>query len=193
MRYPASETAEKHERILRTASELFRKNGFAGVSVGEIMRATGLTHGPFYNHFASKEALMSESMAHAARNSAPAVEKAGESIQDLLAHIDEYVSATHRDAPEHGCLMASLATEISREAAVKPALTDHVRSAFGHLARVWRRSSRKVARREAIHTLSSMVGAMVLARAVDDSELSDEILANVREALRCSIQSTVAK
>ncbi len=193
MRYPASETAEKHERILQTASRLFRRNGFSGVSVGEIMRATGLTHGPFYNHFASKEALMSESMEHASRGSIGAVEKAGESAEDLLAHIDEYVSTKHRDEPEQGCLLASLATEVSREPAVKPALTQHVSTSFSHLAKVWRRSSKKVARREAIHALSSMVGAMVLARAVDDPELSDEILANMREALRQSIQGTVAK
>ncbi len=193
MRYPAAETAEKHERILQAASELFRKKGFSGVSVGEIMRATGLTHGPFYNHFASKEALMNESMEHASRDSLAAVDKAGESAEDLLAHIDEYVSTAHRDAPEQGCLLASLATDISREEAVRPALTRHVSTSFGHLAKVWRKSPRKVARREAIHTLSAMVGAMVLARAVDDPELSDEILANMRAALRQSIRSTVSE
>ena len=56
MRYPAAETAEKHVRIVEQAARLFRERGFDGVSVGEIMKATGLTHGPFYNHFASKEA-----------------------------------------------------------------------------------------------------------------------------------------
>jgi len=61
MRYPAAETAEKHERILDEAARLFREQGFSGVSVSEIMKATGLTHGPFYNHFDSKEELMAES------------------------------------------------------------------------------------------------------------------------------------
>src|SRR5271155_3143577 len=64
MRYPAAETAEKHERILNEAARLFRERGFSGVSVSEIMKATGLTHGPFYNHFDSKEELMAESVVH---------------------------------------------------------------------------------------------------------------------------------
>ena len=63
-RYPAAETAKKHERILDEAARLFREKGFSGVSVGEIMKATGLTHGPFYNHFDSKEELMAESVLH---------------------------------------------------------------------------------------------------------------------------------
>src|ERR1700681_2066411 len=65
MRYPAAETAEKHARILDAAARLFRERGFEDVSVSEIMQATGLTHGPFYNHFSSKEALMAESICHA--------------------------------------------------------------------------------------------------------------------------------
>ena len=64
MRYPAAETAEKHQKILDEASRLFKERGF-GVSVSEIMKATGLTHGPFYNHFDSKEALMAECIEHA--------------------------------------------------------------------------------------------------------------------------------
>src|SRR6202044_3740203 len=64
MRYPAAETAEKHARILDEAARLFRERGFSGVSVSEIMKATGLTHGPFYNHFDSKEALMADSVMH---------------------------------------------------------------------------------------------------------------------------------
>ena len=65
MRYPPAETAEKHARILDTASRLFRKRGFDDVSVAEIMKATGLTHGPFYNHFPSKQGLMVEAIRHA--------------------------------------------------------------------------------------------------------------------------------
>src|SRR5580692_10250843 len=62
MRYPPEETAEKHARILEQASILFRERGFSGVSLSEIMKATGLTHGAFYNHFESKEDLISESI-----------------------------------------------------------------------------------------------------------------------------------
>ena len=189
MRYPAAETAEKHLRILDAASQLFRKRGFSGVSVGEIMRATGLTHGPFYNHFDSKEALMSESLDHASAASLLALEVAGESPQRLLAHLDKYLCADHRDAPEQGCLLSSLAIDVSREPSVQPALTRHLSAAIGRLSRPWARLAKKAARRQAIHTLSSMVGAMVLARAVDDPALSDEILTEVRLALRQSVRA----
>jgi TetR/AcrR family transcriptional repressor of nem operon len=192
MRYPASETAEKHLRILEAASALFRERGFAGVSVGEIMRATGLTHGPFYNHFASKEALMSESLEHASQASLAAIDAAGGSPERLLAHIDNYLCAAHRDAPEQGCLLSSLAIDVSRESSVQAALTRHLSAAIGGLGRAWGRLSKKAARRQAIHTLSSMVGAMVLARAVDDPALSDEILSEVRTALRQSVRATTA-
>jgi len=192
MRYPAAETAEKHTRILETAAALFRKKGFAGVSVGELMRASGLTHGPFYNHFASKEALMSESFEHASLASLAAIEAAGESPRALLAHFDDYLSATHRDAPEQGCLFACLATEVGREESVRPSLTRYLRTAIGHLSKPWGKLTRKAARREAIQTVSAMVGAMVLARAVDDPEFSDEILTSVRETLRKSVAAAAS-
>ena len=91
MRYPAAETAEKHQKILAEASRLFKERGFDGVSVSEIMKATGLTHGPFYNHFDSKEALMAECIVHAG--------------DAALAHLDEAaqtpeaVSYTHLTLP----------------------------------------------------------------------------------------------
>ncbi len=192
MRYPASETAEKHLRILDAASALFRKRGFSGVSVGEIMRATGLTHGPFYNHFESKEALMSESLDHASEASLLAIGTAGNSPEHLLAHFDNYLNAAHRDAPEQGCLLSSLAVDVSREPAVQPALTRHLAAAIAALSRAWGRLSKKAARRQAIHTLSAMVGAMVLSRAVDDPALSDEILNEVRLALRQSLRATTS-
>src|SRR6516225_11386102 len=76
MRYPAAETAAKHARIVDKASRLFRKRGFSNVSLAEIMKATGLTHGPFYNHFDSKEALMAESVAQASAQSIAGLDRA---------------------------------------------------------------------------------------------------------------------
>ena len=74
MRYPAAETAEKHARALRSASRLFRERGFDGASISEIMTATGLTHGSFYNHFDSKEDLLAEAFAHASAQAVAALE-----------------------------------------------------------------------------------------------------------------------
>src|SRR5476649_1905235 len=163
MRYPAAETAEKHQRILDAASRLFRERGFDGVSVAEIMKATGLTHGPFYNHFASKEALMAEG---------------------VVDYVQDYLSEAHRNDPGDGCLMSALGSEVSRVPAVRTGFTAHVRSSIASLAEHFPWSAKRHARRDAIRMLSAMVGAMTLARAVDDEALSEEILREVRSQFK---------
>src|SRR6266404_3508417 len=125
MRYPATETARKHKKIIREAARLFRERGFSGVSVSEIMKATGLTHGPFYNHFASKEALMAASIEHASAKSLADLDARKASADQMIAYVETYLSAAHRDAPGAGCLMAALASEIRQEPAVRASFTTH--------------------------------------------------------------------
>lgn len=176
MRYPAAETAEKHARIVEQAARLFRERGFDGVSVGEIMKETGLTHGPFYNHFASKEALMAESFLHAARVSGELMASKTPDAAGKSAYLAAYLSPAHRDAPGSGCPIAALSTEIARAPGVRGAYTTHIRGMIARLATYFPWSSKRHARRDAIAALSAIVGALTLARAVDDEELSDEIL-----------------
>ena len=128
MRYPAAETAAKHARILEKASRLFRERGFSDVSVAEIMQATGLTHGPFYNHFASKEGLMVEAVEHASEEGLEALEATPRSEKGKRDFVSNYLSAAHRDCPEDGCLLATLASEIAREPALRSAMTTHVKA-----------------------------------------------------------------
>jgi TetR/AcrR family transcriptional repressor of nem operon len=183
MRYPAAETAAKHERILEEASRLFRERGFSGVSVAEIMKATGLTHGPFYNHFASKEALMAESLAHASDQSLAGLgAAASQSPEAMKAYVQGYLSMAHVAAPGTGCLMASLGPEVSREAPVKPGFTAHLKRSIAGMAEHFPFGAKRHARRDAIRLLAAMVGAVVLARATDDSALAEEILREVRSA-----------
>ena len=182
MRYPAEETAEKHQRILAQAARLFREKGYDGVSVGQIMQATGLTHGPFYNHFASKEALMAESTLHGSEHSRAALDAATISPKAMRQYVRDYVSAAHRDAPGHGCLLAALAGDARKQPAVRPAFTVHLKSIIGKLAAHFPWRKKRGHRQEAIVMLSAMVGAVALARAVDDAALSDEILAAVSAA-----------
>jgi len=184
MRYPAAETAEKHQRILDEASRLFRERGFDGVSVSEIMKATGLTHGPFYNHFASKEALMAESVAHAAAASKAGAESARGSPEAMIDYVQHYVSESHRDDPGHGCLMAALGSEVSRVPAVRAGFTDHVRASIANFSKHFPWPAKRHARRDSIRMLSAMVGAVTLARAVDDPALSEEILREVRSQFK---------
>ena len=92
MRYPASETAKKHKRIIRQATRLFRERGFSGVSVAEIMQATGLTHGPFYNHFPSKEDLMARSLEQGMQSTLAGIEQVGDSAKQTAEYLDRYLS-----------------------------------------------------------------------------------------------------
>jgi TetR/AcrR family transcriptional repressor of nem operon len=176
MRYPAAETAEKHARILKEASRLFRERGFADVSVAEIMKATGLTHGPFYNHFPSKQALMAEALADASAGTLAGLAETPASEAGRAAYLAEYLSAAHRDHPGDGCLMASLAVEVGREPAVKRPFTAHLKASIEKLAAHFPWPKRQDTRGEAIRAIALLVGAVVLARAVDDAALSDEIL-----------------
>ncbi|WP_394838606.1 TetR/AcrR family transcriptional regulator [Pendulispora rubella] len=183
MRYPAAETAEKHQRILDEAAKLFRERGFAGVSVSELMEATGLTHGPFYNHFASKQELMEASIEHASSKFLTELEATPPSERGKAEYIATYLSTMHRDAPGAGCIIASLGPECSREAGLRRALTAHVRNLISKFAGHFPWKSKRRARSQAIHDVAAMVGAIVLARGVTDDELSEEILNEVRRHL----------
>ncbi|WP_454056709.1 hypothetical protein [Cupriavidus sp. Marseille-Q8015] len=106
--------------------------------------------------------------------------RVGESIGQ---YIDGYLTEHHRDDPGTGCPMTALAAEIAREPAAQPVFTRHVVSMLEALSAPVAKGRKKRTRRDAIHTLASMVGAVILARAVDDTDISDEILREVREAL----------
>ncbi len=183
MRYPAAETAEKHQRILTQAARLFREQGFDGVSVGQIMQATGLTHGPFYNHFASKEALMAESTLHGSAHSRAALDAATVSPDAMRQYVRDYLSTAHRDHPGDGCLLAALAGDVRKQPAVRPAFTFHLKNIIGKLAAHFPWQKKRDPRQQAIVMLAAMVGAVALSRSVDDAALSDEILAAASAAL----------
>ncbi len=181
MRYPAAETAEKHAKILEAASRMFRDRGFSDVSVAEIMKATGLTHGPFYNHFSSKQALMAEAIRHASMQTFEGLEKVEPSEEGKAAYRAEYLSTMHRDNKADGCLIAALASEIGREPSVRAAVATHIKALIEKMASKFPWPTKRDARGDAIRMLASMLGAVIMARAVDDDVLSQEIL---REAAR---------
>ena len=185
MRYPASETAEKHERILGEAARLFRERGYSGVSVSEIMQATGLTHGPFYSHFASKDALFAEALTHLSERGQCELERAAATPDAMRAYLAAYLSAQHRDHPGHGCLMPAVGSEVGRagerQAGARSAYTRHVKRMLAWLGQAYPWPAMDTARRDAHRMLASMIGAVILARAVDDAQLSDDILRDVRE------------
>jgi len=179
MRVTREKMAENRERIVAAAARLFREKGFDGVGVDAIMQGVGLTHGGFYRHFRSKGDLAAEAVAYGLATSAER-QAALTTLDDLVA---TYLSPAHRDNRGGGCLMAALGGDVARQGgAVRGKLTAHVRGQLDRLAG-WLGGRNAAARRErAIATLAGLVGAMVLARAVDDAALSDEILAAARAA-----------
>ena len=175
MRYPAKETAAKHEKIVKEASRLFRERGFENVTVGEVMKAAGLTHGAFYAHFGSKEELQKAAVAYGQQLSAGRVRSYAGKIKGTPTYADRYLTARHRDNPGGGCTMASLAQEVARS-------TPEIKTAFGAgLEEIL--SAKSGDRKEAIFQTAALVGALTLARAVQDPHLSEEIITSVRQKL----------
>jgi TetR/AcrR family transcriptional regulator, transcriptional repressor for nem operon len=184
MRYPASQTTRKHEKILKEASRLFRERGFDGAGVAEIMKAAGLTHGAFYAHFATKEALEVEAVERAFAQSDNRIYALTATARDpKRVFLDNYLSASHRDHPGSGCVIAALGPEIARNSAARRPFTQRVKIMIEGMAGRFRWKRDTAARHDAIHLLSAAVGALTLARAVDDSRLSDEILESVHDRL----------
>jgi TetR/AcrR family transcriptional repressor of nem operon len=184
MRYPANETAEKHERILKQAARLFRERGLDGAGVADIMKAAGLTHGAFYAHFPSKDALEAEAVERAFAQSDSRIYAPTAHPGDAKrAFLDTYLSAAHRDHPGSGCPIAALGPEIARDSAARNPFTQRVKHMLEGMVSRFRWKHKGIARRNAIHLLSTAVGALILARAVDDPHLSDEILGSVLDTL----------
>jgi TetR/AcrR family transcriptional repressor of nem operon len=174
MRYPVEETAAKHERIVKEASRLFRERGFGNVSVGEVMKAAGLTHGAFYAHFGSKEELQAAAVAYGQKVSLRRVQSSKRK-KSKGSYVDRYLSQWHRDNPGDGCTMAALGQEVARA-------TPELKAAFEQgLQEIL--SARGGDRKQAIFRAAGMIGGVVLARAVQDPGLSDEILRSVRQKL----------
>jgi TetR/AcrR family transcriptional repressor of nem operon len=174
MRYPVKETAAKHERIVTEASRLFRERGFDNVTVGEVMKAAGLTHGAFYAHFNSKEELQAAAIAYGQKVSLERVQRSNRK-KNTESYADRYLSPWHRDNPGDGCTMASLAQEVARST---PELKAAFERGFEEIL-----SARGEGREEAIFRTAAMIGGVILARAVQDPRLSDEILKSVRQKL----------
>lgn len=177
MRVTQEQMRKNRRRILAEASRLFREKGFEAVGVAEVMKAAGLTHGGFYGHFASKEDLMAHAIEHAA------AEKAGSggSVPDFL---NAYLSPAHRDDPAGGCPMAALAADVRlRPEAARSAMTAGIRSQIARMEAALADGVPEDRRREAIGTYAAMLGALILARAVDEPVLSDEILGETRRWL----------
>src|SRR5215210_1478116 len=119
-RTPNSRKHETHERILDVAARAIRRNGYAGVGVADVMKQAGLTHGGFYAHFESREAMLEEAIERAGRDTAAALAtriaaRQAEGVSALRALVELYLSEAHLAVPEGGCVVAALASEMPRQ------------------------------------------------------------------------------
>jgi TetR/AcrR family transcriptional regulator, transcriptional repressor for nem operon len=183
MGYSAAETAKKHQHILDKSIRLFRQRGFSAVSVSEVMKAAGLTHGPFYNHFASKEALMSETLTRELQRAIGDFDKLPATEAGKAAFVDYYLSEEHMHDCSGGCAVAALASEVRQEEQVRGGFTEQIKGVIHKLATYFPWRSRRSARGDAIYMYTSLIGALVLARAVDDPDFAGEILTEVRKRI----------
>ena len=186
MRYSKEHKQETHARIVKKASVRLREKGAHGIGVADLMKEAGLTHGGFYAHFASREALVIEAFAYAMDRSVEHWrEIAAETLPEkrLSTIIDSYVSTVHRDDPGRGCAVPTLGAEIARESAkTRKAFAAKLEQLIEVMADQIPDVPRKAARRQAMGTLATMMGTLVMSRVAGSGELSDEILASGREA-----------
>ncbi|MGA7806783.1 TetR/AcrR family transcriptional regulator [Bradyrhizobium sp.] len=187
MRYSREHKQETHARIVRKASVRLRERGAHGVGVADLMREAGLTHGGFYAHFDSRDALLSEAFAYAVDRSGQHWRKMAEDTppeKRLALIVDTYLTALHRDNPGHGCVVASLGAEVARESPrTRKAFAGKLDEMIGMIADQIPDQPPKAARKQATAALATMMGTLVMARIAGNGEFSDEILAAGREAV----------
>lgn len=186
MRKPEARTegrkADSRQRIVDAAAGLFRQYGIDGVGVDAIMHAAGLTHGGFYGHFASKEALVAEVCNRALARSAASWERIAqqaEPAEALRRIVGRYLEPAHVTATESGCVLATLGPEVARRPDARTGVADPLRAMLAALGECMPDASQEQPKA----TLSAMVGAVVLARLADDPAMAEGFLDAVRHTV----------
>jgi TetR/AcrR family transcriptional regulator, transcriptional repressor for nem operon len=187
MRYSKEHKQETHARIVKKASVRLREKGAHGIGVADLMKEAGLTHGGFYAHFDSREALVIEAFNYAMERSTERWRKvAAEVPQDkrLATIVETYLTPVHRDDPGHGCAVPTLGAEIARESPkTRKAFAAKLEQMIDMMADQILDVPRKTARKQAMAALATMMGTLVMSRIAGNSELSDEILGAGKETV----------
>jgi TetR/AcrR family transcriptional repressor of nem operon len=181
MRVSKEKAAENRERILKAAAQLIRERGISGAGVDALTEAAGMTHGSLYSQFGSKDRLVEEALGYALVASG----KAAAGAATLDQYVTGYLAPEHRDQPGRGCPLAALACEVPRQSAgVKDTFTAGVRGMLKQLSSRMDTGLKPRQREEhALAALASLIGAVVLARAVSDPDLSNAILRATKKRL----------
>ena len=179
--------AASHDRILDIAAARIRRDGIDRLSVAELMKEAGLTHGGFYRHFDSREQLVAEAAQRALSQGSAWTIASGKlgGQRGYTALVDGYLSPWHRDHPESGCGVAGVAADAARAGGpARGSYTRQVKECLAVIADLTGNPDRQAGKREAVLTLSALVGAISMARAVDDPDLSQQIMTSAAAALK---------
>lgn len=179
--------SDNHQRIVRIAAQRFRENGIDGLSVADLMQEAGLTHGGFYRHFDSRDELVAEAVECALEQGGQraAALTSGGRKSALNSLVDAYLAVSHRDDRGEGCAVTALAADVARgNKRTRTAYTEQVRHYLDVIEASMKQGAPEAGRQQAVLTLSAMVGALSLARAVNDEKLSQEILKSAANAIK---------
>jgi TetR/AcrR family transcriptional repressor of nem operon len=189
MGHSKADKDESHDRIVRMAAARFREAGVDGIGVADLMKDAGLTHGGFYRHFDSRDELVAEAIERALQDGGQAVEAVANSGQSpLAALVDAYLSTAHRDGLATSCAVTTLAGDVARSNdRARSAYTRQVGAYLELLTRLIAGDKQRSRRMKAIATLSTLVGAVSMARAVNDEKLSREILKSAADELKAQL------
>jgi TetR/AcrR family transcriptional regulator, transcriptional repressor for nem operon len=186
MRYSREHKLQTHARIVKKASVRLREKGAHGIGVADLMKDAGLTHGGFYAHFDSREALVIEAFADAMDRSTERWRKIAEATppeKRLATIVESYLTTIHRDDPGHGCAVPTLGADIARESPkTRKAFSAKLEQMIDMLAEQIPDVPRKAARKQAMAAIATMMGTLVLSRVAGSGEFSEEILDAGRDA-----------
>jgi TetR/AcrR family transcriptional regulator, transcriptional repressor for nem operon len=183
MKKSKAETAETRQTILDAAARAFRANGIQATSLADLMAEAGLSHGGFYRHFNSKDQLVAQACASSLASLTDALEAQAHQ-HGFKAIVEGYLSAAHRDSRADGCPLASLGSELARaDAGTRAAAAQGFARMADVMARHIGRRSKARAQSEAAFALAAMIGAVTMARIIDDPQISSALLDDVRQHL----------
>jgi AcrR family transcriptional regulator len=178
-RTPSRSKEATHDRIVDAAARAIRRSGYNGTGVADIMKDAGLTHGGFYAHFPSREAMLAEAADRAGGESVAMMQEIAATLppdKALPAMMEAYLSKEHLGSIETGCAVAALGSEMPRQVpAVRRAATRRIKEMIDLVSRQLPDWGQPGAHEHALFTVAAMVGTLVLARAVDDTRLSDAL------------------
>ncbi|MBT1266743.1 MULTISPECIES: TetR/AcrR family transcriptional regulator [unclassified Pseudomonas] len=181
MRYSQDHKAQTHQRIIKEASVRFRRDGIGATGLQPLMKALNLTHGGFYAHFRSKDELVEKALQEAAAQLDEHCKKLFSQQRPLDAFIDSYLSQWHQTSPHEGCPLPTMSSELGLRGQ-NSRTTDEVLNA--RLKQVEAALDSPNAREQGLVLMSTLVGALVLARSVESAELATRILDVVRGSLK---------